>query len=181
MTASRLLVVAAALLLGGCSGVRERVRGWMDDTPPPASRATTRPATYYAAGALPVHATPSDASKVVGRLAPNARVTRTQIERGWARIKSDDVEGWVDATQLLRRPATGQPPSSAPASPPASDAAPPPAADATETAIDAPDAATPPAAVVADPPPAPTPDPEPVAAPPPAPRPRPKPPVEDPF
>ncbi len=109
MTARPLLVAGAAVvLLTGCAGVR----GWVDDAPPP-SHGSTRPEPYYAAGALPVHATPSDASKVVGRLAPNARVTRTQVDRGWARISADGVEGWVDASRLVDHPPPAGPPSPA--------------------------------------------------------------------
>lgn len=97
MRSTRLLVVIAALLLGGCASFR--------DPPPPSSHGSTRGVTYYATDALAVHATPSDGSKVVGRLAPNARVSRRQVDRGWARIKADGVEGWVDASRLATEPA----------------------------------------------------------------------------
>jgi hypothetical protein len=127
MTARPLVVASAAVVvLTGCGGVRDRVRGWADDAPPPPSHGSTRPETYYTAGALPVHAKPSDASKVVGRLAPNTRVTRTQVDRGWARIATDDVEGWVDASRLVHHPPAAGPPAPAVETPdaPAPDHAP---------------------------------------------------------
>jgi hypothetical protein len=94
MTARLAVAIVPAIVIGallaGC-GARNG---------PPPSQGTTRPVTVYATGALPVHATPSADAKVVGRLAPNARVTRTQVDRGWARIEGDKVEGWVDASRL---------------------------------------------------------------------------------
>ena len=130
MTAGPLLVASAAVVvLAGCAGVRDRVRGWGDDTPPPPSHGSTRPETYYTAGALPVHAKPTDGSKVVGRLAPNARVTRTQVDRGWARISTDDVEGWVDASRLVHHPPPASPPPDTDGAPVAP-APPPPAPEA---------------------------------------------------
>lgn len=118
-----LLASAAVVVLTGCAGMR----GWVEDAPPPPSHGSTRPETYYAVGALPVHAKPSDASRVVGRLAPNTRVMRTQVDRGWARIAADGVEGWVDASHLVHQPPPAGPPSPAPAAAPPAPSRPPPA------------------------------------------------------
>jgi hypothetical protein len=112
---SRLIVAAVALALAGCSGVQHRVHDWTNDAPPPTSHGTTRPVTACTGEALPVHATPSESSKVVGRLPANAKVTHTQTDQGWARIKGDHVEGWVDASKLVPQPPSSNPPPAAPA------------------------------------------------------------------
>lgn len=131
---------------------------------------------YSAEAGLPVRAAPFVTSKTISRLALHEKVTRTEVDRGFAHIvTAKGVEGWVDNAQLLWRL-----PSAAPATPdakPAPMAAPPEASapDASEADDPAPIAdpepvsdptpAATPATDVAEPEPAPAADPDPPPAP----------------
>jgi hypothetical protein len=106
------LVLAFAIALAGCA--------WMQS----AQRAVTGGSgdisgeTYYAAAdGLPVRADASASAKVVGRLGLHEKVTRTQVDRGYAHVVAGSgVEGWVDNAQLLWRlpAAAAAPPAPAP-------------------------------------------------------------------
>jgi len=108
MAGSRfILAVAAAIVLGGCSGVRQNLNGWFGKPPPDATAASSRQGqTFYAAVAgMTVHAEASMSSDVVGRLALHEKVTRSRLEHGYAYVTADasGIEGWVDNAQLLWR------------------------------------------------------------------------------
>jgi hypothetical protein len=137
------MLVAASIALGGCASVRQTMSGWFGDdsaaeTPTPA--AAQQASTYYSAvEGLTIYAEASRSSKVVGHLALHQRVTRSQLENGYAYIAADKggLSGWVDNAQLIwRLPAAAASP--APSAPPAlqgaapADATAPPAAEPTE-------------------------------------------------
>lgn len=78
-----------------CAGVRDRI----DAIGSGPERATV----YYAAvDRLPVHATASASSRVVGELGLHEKVTRTALENGWAHVAAGDGRptGWVDNAKL---------------------------------------------------------------------------------
>jgi uncharacterized protein YgiM (DUF1202 family) len=136
-----------AVTLSGCAAIDS------------AERAITgkKSETFYSASAgLPVRAAAFATSKVISRLALHEKVTRTELDRGFAHIvTAKGVEGWVDNSQLLWKVPTAKEPaqqqSEEPTAPAATDVAP-----ATSTDEPAP---------VADPEPAPAVEPAPVAAP----------------
>ena len=182
MTWSARSIAAALIALAGCSNVRQTMRGWVGETQPAAAAHAGQSAAYYAAAdQVAVYAQASASSKVVGHLPLNARVSRTQLERGYAYVTADGgLQGWVDAGQLVRRrtaasgatsgaeptPAEADAPKEAGGVEKAADVEPVPAAES-------PGPAAPPAPPTPPPPPAPT------AAP--AVKTRPAPAIEDPF
>ncbi len=74
---------------------------------------------------MTVHSNPTAAAKIVGRLALHEKVSRTQLERGYAYVTSatSGISGWVDNAQLIWRLSDAGAPAAAPASAPAADAA----------------------------------------------------------
>lgn len=97
-------VFALTLALAGCATIDS------------AERAITgkQSETFYSASAgLPVRNAAFVTSKVISRLALHEKVTRTEVDRGFAHIVTEKgVDGWVDNAQLLWRL-----PSAAPATP----------------------------------------------------------------
>lgn len=139
------VVMAAALVLGGCAGAR--LPGWLGG-----DRAAAGQVYYTAVPGLAVHAEASGTSRVVGRLPLHARVTRTALEHGYARVVADrdGLTGWVDNAQLVWRLPDAAAPPAAPAG--ADRAAPEPASSDVAPAADAAPLAPP----AEDPPPVPT-------------------------
>ena len=117
---------AALLLLGvtlvGCAG-----HEW------PLQKEGAKPVTatdyYVGAESLPLHRTPG--GEVRAQLPRGAKVSRRQIEKGWAfvRVAASGQEGWVDNAKLSRRAPRAASAAPAPATPSATPAASEPAAD----------------------------------------------------
>jgi hypothetical protein len=109
------LVLAAALALGGCSFFDQVTSDWFGDGPPPTASPTASASQeevfYSSIDGLPMHFLPSGSSQIVSRLTLHQRVTRTDLQRGYARVVADNgLEGWVDNAKLLwRLPATPVP------------------------------------------------------------------------
>jgi hypothetical protein len=100
---------------------------------------------YVGAEGLRVYAEASGSAQVIGRLALHERVMRSEVERGYAHIRSQrsGIEGWVDNAKLLARlPAAGARGGS-PAAPVGEPAARAPEEPAAETPKDEPPAAEP--------------------------------------
>ncbi len=119
--------LGAMLLMTGCTSIQKPTSGWFGSatpTPAPApvsAGPTAATQVYYAASAgLEVFSKPASSSKVVGRLYPYQRVTRSKIENGYAYVEADEtaVKGWVDNAKLLWRipaPTANTPPAATPA------------------------------------------------------------------
>jgi len=162
------LVVAAAVALAGCASVRQSVNGWFGETPPPAAQQGT--AYYAASDALPVHDKASGGSKIVARLPLYTKVTRSNLEAGYAYVTTDGgLAGWVDNAQLIWRLPDAD------AGTPASSAAPVPAASPTPAETAPAPTAAPVSTPDAQPAPTDTPEPTPAATPEPTASPSPKP------
>lgn len=106
--------LVAALSLAACSA-QTTVSDWFGQAPAAPEHAPADEAgqVYYAGAAeLSVRAEPSASSPVVGRLSLHEKVTRYNVERGYAHVKSEtrDLTGWVDNAKLIwRLPARAQP------------------------------------------------------------------------
>ena len=103
--------LTAALALAGCATIDSAERALTG----------TKSETFYSAEAgLPVRAAAFVTSKTISRLALHEKVTRTEVDRGFAHIVTEKgVEGWVDNAQLLWRlpgatPGTPKPPQAPP-------------------------------------------------------------------
>jgi hypothetical protein len=110
------IVSAILLTVTACSAPK-----WVDSTLnklPDMGREDSQTAqVYYVITAgLPVYATASASSKVVGRLARYEKVTRTRLEKGYAHVVTEDgrLEGWVDNSRLDWRVPTKDAPAKAP-------------------------------------------------------------------
>jgi hypothetical protein len=138
------LLIALALVVGGCSAVRETWNEWFGEAPAATPAAGRRAEVFYAAtDGLAVHAEPSASSPIVGRLALHQRVTRTELARGYANVTADGgLQGWVDNAKLIWRLPT--PTAAAPLGAGAT-----PAAATPETAVETP---LPTATAIAEPP-----------------------------
>lgn len=116
MAVSRLLLAfATAVALGGCAAFDQTVEEWFGDEPTPtatpADPAAQEGVFYSSVDGLAMHFLPSGSSQVVSRLTLHQRVTRTDLQRGYAHVVADNgLEGWVDNARLLwRLPATPVP------------------------------------------------------------------------
>lgn len=107
-----LALVMVAVLAAGCAA-----GGLTGKSTGAASRSKTGAQTCYAGAAgLKVYKKATNTSKVVGQLSLHQKVVRSQVESGYAYIKTSDgkLKGWVVNTRLLRRlPATTAKPASA--------------------------------------------------------------------
>jgi len=105
-------IVVLGILLAGCATIQKSMGGWFGAaTPTPAPQATPAaaaqaPRVYYAGvDGLKMYSDPSASSKVVGALPLHEKVTRTQLERGFAFVESakSGTKGWVKNAQLIWR------------------------------------------------------------------------------
>ncbi len=117
------LAFGGAVALAGCAAMQQTFGGWFGAaTPTPTATPQAPPAAaeaarvYYAGvEGLKVYSEPSASSKVVGVLSQYEKVTRTNLERGYAYVESakSGVKGWVNNAQLIWRlpaaPKTGAP------------------------------------------------------------------------
>lgn len=115
----RLVVVLGAVwLLGGCAAGEPTLAEWFGAAAPTATP-TPAPETdvlYAGEAGLAMHFLPSGSSQIVGRLALHERVTRLDLQRGYARVVADNgLEGWVDNARLLWRLPLAATPTPAPA------------------------------------------------------------------
>ena len=149
--------------------MQQSVGGWFGATTPTptpqptAAAAAQAPRVYYAGvEGLKVYSEPSTSSKVVGALLAYEKVTRTQLDHGYAFVESakSGVKGWVVNAQLIWRlpgttttaaPAAAEPEPEVPAAPAAEEPPAPAAPEATATTAPPVPTAT---AVPAAPPPA---------------------------
>jgi hypothetical protein len=103
------------LVLGGCGAIERTIRGpsGAKASSPATPTPTQTPRAFYAGvDGLKVHSEPSAGSKVVGTLALHEKVTRTDVERGYAYVTSatTGLKGWVSNAQLIwRLPGTKEP------------------------------------------------------------------------
>lgn len=100
---ARLRVAAAAVgfavVLVGCVGTKPQPT-------PVAAAAASKPLVYYAGvEGLKVYREPSTSSQVVGTLARYEKVTRTDVQRGYALVESakSGLKGWVVNARLVWR------------------------------------------------------------------------------
>jgi len=114
------LLMSAVLVMAACSSTRQTVGGWFGEESPaetaPATGTQTREVYYSNVDGLPVYSSPSASSKAVGKLSLHEKVTRSNVERGYAYVESSasSVKGWVNNASLIwRLPAA--PTSAAPA------------------------------------------------------------------
>jgi uncharacterized membrane protein len=133
------LPITAALLLSACASLP----GLRDETP-----------LYAGQAGLRVHESASAGSRVVGTLALHERVLRSEVERGWAHVRSDrsGLKGWVDNARLLNRIPSAHAPAASPDAQPA-------AATDTQAASPAPDLPAEPVVTTPEETPPPAPDP----------------------
>lgn len=129
-----LLLVALALLVGGCAAISGTWDDWFGEEPPrtptpAAAGAAQREEVFYAASdGLAMHSLPSGSSAIVARLALHQRVTRTGLTRGYANVTTESgLVGWVDNAQLLWRLPVTPGAATTPAVPAAGEGAPAPA------------------------------------------------------
>jgi uncharacterized membrane protein len=143
------LPITAALLLSACASLP----GLRDETP-----------LYAGQAGLRVHESASAGSRVVGTLALHERVLRSEVERGWAHVRSDrsGLKGWVDNARLLNRIPSAHAPAASPDAQPAAatgPAAATPVAPDTQAASPAPDLPAEPVVTTPEETPPPAPDP----------------------
>ena len=85
--------LAVAIALAGCATIdsaERAITGKQSET------------LYSASAGLPVRNAAFVTSKTISRLALHEKVTRTEVDRGFAHIVTEKgVEGWVDNAQLL--------------------------------------------------------------------------------
>jgi hypothetical protein len=109
---------------------------------------------YSGIAGLRVYSEPTSSSDVVGTLALHEKITRTQVERGYARVWSTrtDVTGWVDNAKLIWRIPAATTAAPAPAHPEADTSAAPPGATPAVHEEPAPTQAEPASTVEVEPP-----------------------------
>jgi hypothetical protein len=156
LAGSRSVLVVAltlAIAVAGCATIDS------------AERAITgkKSETFYSASAgLPVRAAAFVTSKTISRLALHEKVTRTEVDRGFAHIVTEKgVEGWVDNAQLLWRLPSAAPATPDSKQPPKADEEPLAPAEPAPVADPEPDPAATSATEAAEPAPVPEPDPPP--------------------
>jgi hypothetical protein len=119
--------IALAMIVGSLAGC-EAIPGMERDAPAAPAAGTSAEELVYFAGEdrLGVYAEASGRSAVVGHLALHEEVRRSEVSRGYARIRTPDdrVSGWVDNAKLIWRL-----PEAAPASDESTNARSPPATE----------------------------------------------------
>jgi len=122
------VAVSVALVLASCSAF-QRGEKKPSSTPTATPVAAAKPAAVYysAVEGLKVYSEPSTRSKVVGSLSLHEKVTRTNLDRGYAYVEGakGGLKGWVLNAQLIwRLPTTAAPAGAEPEAPAAPEAAP---------------------------------------------------------